>query len=194
MTFTTHPIRPFKALSLAVALAAIAPLHSAVAADVAPTSAARSYTLAPGLLGNVLAQFAALSGVPLSFDSTLLNNQQSPGLQGSYTAQSGFMQLLQGSGYTLQSTSANGYTVVPEATGEAVQLGATTISGEGGAQEQGAGRGRHGVVPRGARWQRADALICTLGSPACAGNKAFRMSLRGKRVSAPAAAPSGLSP
>ena len=49
MTSTTHPIRPFKALSLAVALAAIAPLHSAVAADVAPTSAARSYTLAPRL-------------------------------------------------------------------------------------------------------------------------------------------------
>ena len=63
MTSTTHPICPFKALSLAVALAAIAPLHSAVAADAAPTSAARNYTLAPGPLGNVLAQFAALSGV-----------------------------------------------------------------------------------------------------------------------------------
>lgn len=148
MTATTPPIRPFKALSLAVALAAIAPLHSAAAADAAPTSAARSYTLAPGPLGNVLAQFAALSGVPLSFDSTLLNNQQSPGLQGSYTAQSGFMQLLQGSGYTLQSTSANGYTVVPEATGEAVQLGATTISGESGAQADTYGGGQ---VARSAR-------------------------------------------
>ena len=129
MTFISHPNRPLKALSLAVALAAIAPLHSAVAAEVA-TSAARSYTIAPGPLGNVLAQFAALSGVPLSFDSTLLNDQQSAGLQGSYTAQSGFLQLLQGSGYTLQSTGANGYTVVPQATGDAVQLSATMISGE----------------------------------------------------------------
>jgi iron complex outermembrane receptor protein len=119
-----------KALSLAVALAAIAPLQNAQAEEAAPSSAARSYTLAPGPLGNVLAQFAALSGVPLSFDSTLLNDQQSPGLQGSYSAQSGFAQLLQGSGYTLQGTSANGYTVVPQASGDTLELGATTISGE----------------------------------------------------------------
>jgi iron complex outermembrane receptor protein len=51
-------------------------------------------------------------------------------LQGSYSAQSGFAQLLQGSGYTLQGTSANGYTVVPQASGDALELGATTISGE----------------------------------------------------------------
>lgn len=122
--------RPLKALSLAVALAALAPLQSAMAADAAQSSEARSYSIAPGPLGNVLAQFAALSGVPLSFDSTLLNDQQSPGLQGSYSAQSGFAQLLQGSGYTLQGTSANGYTVVPQASGDALELGATTISGE----------------------------------------------------------------
>ncbi len=121
--------RPLKALSLAVALATLAPLHSAMAAETV-AGAARSYALAPGPLGNVLAQFAALSGVPLSFDSALLNDQQSPGLQGSYTAQSGFMQLLQGSGYTVQSTGSGGYTVVPEATGDVLQLGATTISAE----------------------------------------------------------------
>ncbi|MGF6097779.1 TonB-dependent siderophore receptor [Pseudomonas sp. 18175] len=148
MTFTPHPIRPLKALSLAVALAAIVPLHCAQAAEAASTSAARSYNLAPGPLGNVLAQFAALSGVPLSFDSKLLNDQQSPGLQGSYTAQSGFMQLLQGSGYTLQSTGASGYTVVPQANGDAVELGATTISGESGAQADTYGGGQ---VARSAR-------------------------------------------
>jgi iron complex outermembrane receptor protein len=119
-----------KALSLAVALAAVAPLQNAQAEDAAPSSAARSYNIAAGPLGNVLAQFAALSGVPLSFDSTLLNDQQSPGLQGSYSAQSGFAQLLQGSGYTLQGTGTNGYTVVPQASGGALELGATTISGE----------------------------------------------------------------
>lgn len=122
--------RPLKALSLAVALAAVAPLQNAQAEDAAPSSAARSYNIAAGPLGNVLAQFAALSGVPLSFDSTLLNDQQSPGLQGSYSAQSGFAQLLQGSGYTLQGTGTNGYTVVPQASGGALELGATTISGE----------------------------------------------------------------
>jgi iron complex outermembrane receptor protein len=117
-------------LSLAVALAALAPLQNAQAEEAAQSAAARSYNIAPGPLGNVLAQFAALSGVPLSFDSTLLNDQQSPGLQGSYSAQSGFAQLLQGSGYTLQGTGTHGYTVVPQASGDALELGATTISGE----------------------------------------------------------------
>ncbi|WP_330213043.1 TonB-dependent receptor [Pseudomonas sp. Z18(2022)] len=122
--------RPLKALSLAVAIAALAPLQNAQAEEAAQSTAARSYNIAPGPLGNVLAQFAALSGVPLSFDSTLLNDQQSPGLQGSYSAQSGFAQLLQGSGYTLQGTGTHGYTVVPQASGDALELGATTISGE----------------------------------------------------------------
>ncbi|WP_338722745.1 TonB-dependent receptor [Pseudomonas tolaasii] len=141
--------RPLKALSLAVALAAIAPLHSALAADAAASSSARSYTLAAGPLGNVLAQFAALSGVPLSFDSRLLNDRQSPGLRGDFTAEAGFMQLLQGSGYTLQSTGAGGYTVVPAANDGAVELGATTISGEAsGAQADTYGGGQ---VARSAR-------------------------------------------
>ncbi|MGY2685588.1 TonB-dependent siderophore receptor [Pseudomonas tolaasii] len=141
--------RPLKALSLAVALAAIAPLHSALAADAAASSSARSYTLAAGPLGNVLAQFAALSGVPLSFDSRLLNDRKSPGLRGDFTAEAGFMQLLQGSGYTLQSTGAGGYTVVPAANDGAVELGATTISGEAsGAQADTYGGGQ---VARSAR-------------------------------------------
>ena len=141
--------RPLKALSLAVALAAISPLNSALAADAAASSSARSYTLAAGPLGNVLAQFAALSGVPLSFDSRLLNDRQSPGLRGDFSAEAGFMQLLQGSGYTLQSTGAGGYTVVPAANDGAVELGATTISGEAsGAQADTYGGGQ---VARSAR-------------------------------------------
>lgn len=141
--------RPLKALSLAVALAASAPLHSVLAADAAAVGAARSYSIAAGPLGNVLAQFAALSGVPLSFDSRLLNDQQSPGLRGSFTAQAGFDQLLQGSGYTLQGSAADGYTVVPAASGDTLQLAATTISGEGsGAQVDTYGGGQ---VARSAR-------------------------------------------
>ncbi len=149
MTATPFALRPFKALSLAVALAAITPMHSAVAADVASASTTRSYSIGPGPLGNVLAQFAAMSGVLLSFDSALLNDQQSPGLQGTYSVQTGFLQLLQGSGYTLQSTGSSGYTLVPDASGDVLQLGATTISGEaGGAQADTYGGGQ---VARSAR-------------------------------------------
>jgi len=144
---TSRPLpycpRPLKVLSLAIALTALAPLQNSLGAEAAHSSSARSYAIASGPLGNVLAQFAALSGVPLSFDSTLLNDQPSPGLHGSYTAQSGFAQLLQGSGYTLQGTDSNGYTVVPQASGDTLELGATTISGEAsGAQADTYGGGQ----------------------------------------------------
>jgi iron complex outermembrane receptor protein len=116
-----------QALSLAVALVVSLPMHAALAAETVQNSAARSYDIAPGPLGDVLAQFAALSGVPLSFDARLLNDRRSPGLRGSYTAQSGFAVLLQGSGYTLQSAGDNGYTLAPAASGDALELGATNI-------------------------------------------------------------------
>jgi iron complex outermembrane receptor protein len=120
-----------KALSMAIALAATIPLNSVTAADATSSSTARSYNIAPGPLGHVLAQFAALSGVPLSFDPTLLNNQQSSGLQGSFTVQGGFQQLLAGSGFTLLSTGGNGYTLAPQVNaGDALELGATNVNGE----------------------------------------------------------------
>lgn len=122
---------PAKALGLAVALAAITPGQAVVAADAAQASVARSYAIAPGPLSNVLAKFAAMAGVPLSFDATLLNNTPSPGLQGTYTVQAGFEQLLRGSGYTLLSTGANGYTVAPQpGPDSALELGATTVTGD----------------------------------------------------------------
>jgi iron complex outermembrane receptor protein len=126
---------PLKALSLAMALTALLPTHGVLAADAAQSSVARSYAIAPGPLGDVLAQFAAMSGVPLSFDSTMLNDRHSVGLQGEYTVQTGFAELLKGSGYSLMSTGANGYTVAPDVkVGDAMELGATTVNGEQGAQ------------------------------------------------------------
>lgn len=120
-----------KALSVVIALTAGMPLHSVMAADALTSSTAQNYAIAPGPLGHVLAQFAALSGVPLSFDAALLNNRQSNGLQGSYTVQAGFERLLAGSGYTLLSTGANGYTVAPQINaGDALELGATNVDGQ----------------------------------------------------------------
>jgi len=121
------PRLALQALSLAVALATVMPTPSVMAADAVQGSSTRSYDIAPGPLGDVLAQFAAMSGVPLSFDARLLNDRRSPGLHGSYTAQGGFALLLQGSGYTLQSAGGNGYTLVPAASGDALELGATTV-------------------------------------------------------------------
>ncbi|MCU1725073.1 TonB-dependent receptor [Pseudomonas sp. 5P_5.1_Bac1] len=117
-----------KTLSLAVALAVLMPAHSVMAADPVPNNGARSYAIAPGPLADVLAQFAAMSGVPLSFDAKMLNDRRSPGLQGSYTAQAGFALLLQGSGYTLQSVGDNGYTLAPLSSGDVLELGATNVN------------------------------------------------------------------
>lgn len=136
-TRLTPPRFALKALSLAMVLSALVPVQGVSAADAEQSSATRSFNIAPGSLSDVLAQFAATAGVPLSFDASMLNGRSSPGLQGSYSVQAGFARLLQGSGYILQSTSGNGYTVVPQASNEqALELGATTINGEAGSLAQ----------------------------------------------------------
>lgn len=143
---------PLHALSLAIGLALCAApfAQPALAEDATQQAAARQYAIAPGPLGHVLARFAAQAGVPLSFRQGLLDDQQSPGLQGSYGVQDGFATLLAGSGYQLAS-SGNGYTLVPAATGAGLELGATTINDSAlrgdGLPESYAG----GQVARGAR-------------------------------------------
>lgn len=138
---TSRPFQPsfknstarfrFAALSMAIALTTLTPAQTTLAAETADGSVTRVFAIAPGPLSQVLAQFAAISGVPLSFDPALLNNRQSAGLQGSYTVQAGFQQLLAGSGYTLLSTGNHGYTLAPQVeAGDAVELGATTVNGE----------------------------------------------------------------
>lgn len=121
---------PLKALSLSIALAFTTwlPINSH-AADTVSESASRNVDIGPGLLSHTLAQFAVAVGVPLSFDPAQLGNRQSPGLQGNYSVQSGFAQLLEGSGFELISTGGNGYTVAPRvAANGALELGATSVS------------------------------------------------------------------
>lgn len=121
---------PLKALSLSIALAfsALLPVSSQ-AADAIHENTSRNVNIGPGLLSQTLAQFAVATGVPLSFDPAQLGDRQSPGLQGNYSVQSGFAQLLEGSGFELISTGGNGYTVAPRiAIDGALELGATNVS------------------------------------------------------------------
>lgn len=121
---------PLKALSLSIALAfsALMPVSSQ-AADAIHENTSRNVNIGPGLLSQTLAQFAVATGVPLSFDPAQLGDRQSPGLQGNYSVQSGFAQLLEGSGFELISTEGNGYTVAPRiAIDGALELGATNVS------------------------------------------------------------------
>ncbi|MFJ7795120.1 TonB-dependent siderophore receptor [Pseudomonas sp. NPDC096950] len=130
MTSTPLHDFPLKALSLGVALAfsALLPL-TGQAADAVNESASRNVNIGPGLLSHTLAQFAVSVGVPLSFDPAQLGDRQSPGLQGAYSVQSGFAQLLDGSGFELIAIGGNGFTIAPRvAAGGALELGATSVS------------------------------------------------------------------
>ena len=79
-----------------LAIVAAAPVH---AAEPAVEGRARDYAIAAGALADVLAQFAAVSGVQLVFDPALLAGQRSPGLRGRVSMREGFDRLLQGSGF-----------------------------------------------------------------------------------------------
>lgn len=119
---------PLKALNLSLILA-FATLTPVVAHAAESVSASHSVNIGPGLLSHVLAQFAVSVGVPLSFDPAQLGNRQSPGLQGEYSAQSGFARLLEGSGFELIGTGGNGYTVAPQVAADgALELSATNVS------------------------------------------------------------------
>ena len=100
-----------------------------------PTStqeAARSYRIAGGALVAVLNSFAEQSGMFIAGHNSLAAGKTSPGLNGSYTPTSGLQHLLQGSGLQALPQGNNGYVLelIPAHSG-ALELGATTISGQG---------------------------------------------------------------
>jgi len=103
---TTTAIRA--ALAAAPACALVAP--PALAADPAGQPA-RRYAIAGGSLADVLARFAATTGVQLVFEPGLLAGMRSDGLQGRYTPQEGFEQVLRGSGYEVIGQGGGAYTL-----------------------------------------------------------------------------------
>ncbi|HEF4761194.1 TPA: TonB-dependent receptor [Pseudomonas putida] len=116
-------------LRIALACAVLVPINGQATDTFSVT---RDIAIGPGLLSQVLAQFAVRVGVPLSFDPALLGNRQSPGLRGSYSVQSGFALLLDGSGFELISTGdsagKSGYTLKSQAlTAAALELDPTHV-------------------------------------------------------------------
>ena len=67
------------------------------------------YAIAGGALADVLAQYAAASGVQLIFEPGMLAGLRSGGLQGRYTPQEGFAQVLRGSGYEVVAQGRGAY-------------------------------------------------------------------------------------
>ncbi|MFJ4144735.1 TonB-dependent siderophore receptor [Pseudomonas sp. NPDC089734] len=90
----------------------------------------QSHEIPAGSLSDALATFAARAGVTLPIDPALVQNLDSPGLQGKWSTAQGFEQLLKGSGLEAVPQSANIYTLrLKPVSGEALNLDATTISG-----------------------------------------------------------------
>lgn len=121
-----------RALGLGLALLLSSAAPAARAADDASAARGNSYAIAAGALGDVLAQFAAASGVPLSFDPALLAGRHSDGLNGVYTVRDGFARLLAGSGFALAEQGDGAYSLrrLP-ASGETTTLPNIVVAGAG---------------------------------------------------------------
>lgn len=96
-----------------------------LANEVSYPSGQRDYNIPAGKLSDVLAQFAATAGIPLSFDPAPLSNVRSSGLQGQYSVQQGFDRLLADSGY-VPINAGNGYALRPQ--GATPRLASVNVS------------------------------------------------------------------
>lgn len=92
--------------------------------------ATRSYDIPAGPLSQVLPRFAAEAGVQLSADAALTQGQNSPGVQGAHSVESGFAAALGGSGLRIEHQADGSYALrrMPQAQPAAA-------SGSGGAKQ-----------------------------------------------------------
>ncbi|MGO3987335.1 TonB-dependent siderophore receptor [Pseudomonas sp. SAS7] len=124
---------PRQALTFALlgaSLALLAPLLPGTAMAQA-ANAQKTYAISGGPLSTVLGRFANAAGVVLSFDSQLTAGKHSAGLQGTYSVEQGFATLLAGTGLGVAPAQQGAYVLYPAETGNAVQLGATSVVGDG---------------------------------------------------------------
>jgi iron complex outermembrane receptor protein len=114
-------------------MALIVPLGMAVVAQPAwaQTNVETEFDIPAGSLGSALTEFAATAGVTVSFDPAHAGGQTSAGLHGRYTVDAGLRQLLAGSKLQAVRLDNGSYSLLPVVeSGSALQLGATSISGE----------------------------------------------------------------
>ncbi|WP_175650815.1 TonB-dependent siderophore receptor [Pseudomonas sp. Marseille-P9899] len=124
--------------ALALQAGIIQPLSAAGLANA--QEAQRHYAISAGPLGAVLSRFASESGVVLSFDARLTQDKTSPGLQGSYSLEQGFAQLLHGNPLQVTRSGNGDYVLLPRGADDALELGATNIDANGlGATTEGTG-------------------------------------------------------
>lgn len=89
------------------------------------------YAIAAGPLELALTRFAGESGVALSYDTRLTAGRTSPGLEGIYSVEQGFAQLLQGNPLSAVLNGDGSYSLVEASTGSGVSLAPTAVVGQG---------------------------------------------------------------
>ncbi len=90
-------------------------------------SVSQQYNIPAGSLNDVLNQFARQAGITLSSTPQLTEGLQSPGLSGSYSADQGLRQLLNGSGLEASSQDGSSYVVHAQAQDAALALPSTEV-------------------------------------------------------------------
>ena len=89
----------------------------------------QDYEIAAGPLGTALSQFAAASGVTLSFGSAQTEGRHTQGIHGRYSFAHGIAQLLAGSGLQVQREGEGRYSLIAVPQTGALELGPTSIKG-----------------------------------------------------------------
>lgn len=124
--FMVKPLLASLLIGLSPALMMTAPVQAAEQSE--------QFNIAPGPLSQTLNRFAQQAGVAVIMDQNQIAQQQSKGLQGSFTVSSGFAQLLDGSGFQARETNS-GYVIEPATTteqqSESVTLSTVQVSATG---------------------------------------------------------------
>ncbi|WP_336335444.1 TonB-dependent siderophore receptor [Pseudomonas putida] len=125
------PIKPLLLVSALSCVFTLAGLSQAQAASSTQTQT-RTYSIAVQPLESAIAQWSASSGVQLFADGTLTRGKNSNAVNGQYTASAALQQLLLGTGLSFVMAEGNRAYLQQRSDNEmAVQLGATTIQGQG---------------------------------------------------------------
>ncbi|MGE7992505.1 TonB-dependent siderophore receptor [Pseudomonas sp. NPDC089554] len=98
------------------------------------------YDIPAGSLASAISQFAAASGVTISFGNQETRGLQSAGLRGSFELEQGFAQLLQGTGLQVLPAGEKRYVLAKVQSSSGLELGATSVTAIGlGSTSEGTG-------------------------------------------------------
>ncbi|MDG9883788.1 TonB-dependent receptor [Pseudomonas sp. GD04058] len=91
--------------------------------------APQAYSIASGSLAQVLARFASEGGVTLQYSPALVGELSSPGLQGSYGIEEGFLKLLAGTGLEAVRRGDDVYGLEPLPASGSLELAPLSVTG-----------------------------------------------------------------